>query len=245
MLSSDTVNTVADDSGDRTVSRKEQLQALRDARGAARREAYEIRKLAKQCTRCGKPLSVKLLDAGKQECKRCGWVKRRAQKRAMRRLRATREKSKRCRNCNRPSRDRRTCLVCVVAMGKLPVERASRAGDRTVSGTRISTTESDGYTRSRFVGQARRGAPSRETEDRWDLQSAKTSMERAFEGYAVAGDPENGLSDADRVEARRAARGHLDLAIRFGEEILERNRDERDERQQNRQVQRIRAKMGR
>lgn len=246
MLTSDTVDAVGDEkpAPDRTLSRTEKLRALRDARSAARRAVYAERKDAGLCTRCGK---VHVVDD--QLCKRCSRKVTRARNASMRGLYKMRRKKKQCTRCGRKSPDRVECLVCLARRGELPIE-SRPPPDRTLNQTRTDrVVEADGYERKRFVGQARRGAPSRETEDRWDLQSAKTSIERAFEGYAVAGDMENGLSDADRTEARKAARGHLALAVRFGEEILERNPDAPrrgagDEADRMRQVVAMRGKMG-
>jgi len=71
----------------------------------------------------------------------------------------------------------------------------------------------------------KRGAPSIDDCDDFDRKILDTGIERYREGVAYLASPEGkALTDADRDAARMAALGQLTLALRAGEEIVERHR---------------------
>jgi hypothetical protein len=79
--------------------------------------------------------------------------------------------------------------------------------------------ERDGNVRARYVGQPRRGSPSRLTTDDGDLRLAIRELESAHEMLAAAA---RETDPRERREQHRTALGKVLLAHRFVEEILSR-----------------------
>ena len=226
MLSGSTVVAVAGDSDDNEARKdskraaantKQTLDQLREDRRAHEREVYEQRKLAGLCTRCG----VAAVD-GQQLCQphldyqrdvTSTWIAKRA---------AARRKAGCCIRCGRKSK-RAECVSCLLKVGRLPRSAAPSNTKQTLDQSRVDVVvEADGYERRRYVGQGRKGAPSKATLDRMDFKDVARAVEQVRIGYAVIDDGKLGEAEADAMAL--AALDQLALASRFIDDILDRHR---------------------
>lgn len=84
--------------------------------------------------------------------------------------------------------------------------------------------EGDGYARTRYHGQSRRGQQKRWQLDIQDAEDAILALRAAIRGFELARDAEEAQTPrVQRDEIRFAACAQVRLAGRFGDEIAERN----------------------
>ncbi len=206
-----TVSTVAIDNrpgGPRVDQRADRNEHQRDV--------YQARKEAGLCTRCG----ATAVDGG-QYCEAHGGPMRDLKSRAIRAIRKRLRKAGRCRYCRRKSKTSR-CTLCLAKEGGLP--RSALPGNPRVDQTRTDTViEADGYARKRYVGRARRGAPSRAVEDASSKRHADKAWEQWQAAHAIATDPSNSLSARDREQAAKIALEWLHRSVRHSAELLRRH----------------------
>lgn len=201
---------------------------------------YEARLLAQECTRCGKALAEDRTSMGAAMCERCEGIVRKAQARSKRVKRKARRKAGYCAFCPRKSKRFRcpACRVKLYAQRARPVVPISEdrvsvrsSVDHNAEISRITRDgESDGYARTRYHGQARRGQQPWAQLDDQDLVEAIKALIKARRGLAIARDPENG--DVPRLQKQDAVNEALALAayaVRFTDDVLARNRYDRGE----------------
>lgn len=90
----------------------------------------------------------------------------------------------------------------------------ARRPDRLVT----SRSEADGFLRTRFHGQPRKGTPSVLTQDTMDVRIAKRSLDRALEYLERAA--QEGRPSFERDELHRTALGLLGNAGRAVDEVV-------------------------
>jgi hypothetical protein len=229
MLSGSTVVAVAGDSdrdereGQRPRSNPtvaQRVEQLREERNAHEREVYEQRKLAGLCTRCGVPA----LEDG-QLCAAHRDYERNRTQATITAMRKARRAAGCCIRCGRKSK-RAECVACLVRAGRLPRSAIPRSNP-TVTQSRVDVVvEADGYERRRFVGQGRKGAPSKATLDRMDFKDVAKAVAKFVEqvngGYKLVDEGKLLPGDADAIAV--AALDQLALASRFIDDILDRHR---------------------
>lgn len=116
------------------------------------------------------------------------------------------------------------CEPCLIKAGRLRAlaldQQLDQSRDRTVE-----VIERDGFTRKRYVGQSRRGKPSRKRLDEQDLRDARANVDRALEAYAYASSAEvaamglvqrKAIDDAATHVVARATRHLGDVLARHG-----------------------------
>ena len=218
MFQASTVVAVQDSSGADKRNRNQTVSQLKAERRRHERDVYQARKEAGLCTRCGETA-----PEGKNMCPPCDEYMRTVTRRAVQALRSLRRKRGRCAGCGRKS-VRYTCDGCLLRQRRLPQSRMPRLiSNQTVNQSRVdSVVEADGYVRTRYVGQPRKGAPSKASTDATDLKFGGASWARATAGLTeIMGDPH--MTKSDRDLKRQEWLGQLDHARRTAVEILERN----------------------
>lgn len=183
------------------------------------------RKLALECTECG---------TASPDAEVCASCRRKASKRQAR-WRDKRRRRKQCVDCGRRSKTRR-CTRCKrkgVTERDAGVDGANHATDEQLGGTAskvVAKTETDGKTRNRYIGRGTRGAPTLEQiefDDVRGLRFAVREIEKAIAKLEEAGRVAAQLPRIQRGAARREALAPAQLAVRFIDEVLDRNKCER------------------
>jgi hypothetical protein len=208
MLTSATMTEVGDDQPRLTLDR------LREDRNAHQRKVYAAKLEAETCTRCTEPATDGAYCAEHAE----------AIRKRDREYRAARDKALtaagRCIRCKRRS-DRYECVPCQLKLGRLPKSKLPPKTRPTLDqrATR-EVVEADGYTRTREVGQARRGAPSRATEDATSTRLALEAWQRFMVADAFAAGAD--VDAAQRAEAKAIADAWLHQAVGHSADRLRR-----------------------
>ena len=195
---------------------------------------YEKRLADGQCTRCAEAKIAPAVD-GSQYCAPCGKRERKHQRRSKAAARRANRDRGLCADCTRRSVTYR-CLACAIRAGKAP---RSGVSDGVKQGGRTDVvTGSDGYTRHRFVGQPRRGAPSAGTDDAQDLKSTLAYVTRALEGQAAVSAAQTARAERDAAEIAWMTK--LAQAGRFIDDLLDRRRFDKRQRELRENSERIR-----
>lgn len=148
----------------------------------------------------------------------------------MARLRAERRAAKLCaEGCGRTSGDRYRCETCA------PSKRRTAGVNPGVNPRRFHTegrnrksswswrTEADGKRRKRGVGRGHRGQPTVLETEGFDMHGMAASLDRARAEHAAFWSEENqALPKVQRQALLVSALGQLELAMRSGEELVER-----------------------
>jgi len=161
-------------------------------------------------------------------------------------------REKRCTNCGAPRRKPGSmwCIRCVVRDSRIKLASVDRHVENRTSRDYVET---DGYARTRFHGQAKRGAPGIDEQDAFERRIIKqciANLQRYLDTAEWLTTAEGKQTPtSDRNETRMAALGQLSLAVRAGDDVLERNRYEqkRDQERQRKLARTAReiAKTGR
>lgn len=174
-------------------------------------ERYYQRKADHQCTRCGIQLAD---DYDHQQCPPHLKEARKRSRVAHAERRADRAAKGKCVNCNRPANGLYRCRICYIRAGRLS---PTTSVNKRVNIEERTSIDRDG--RSRYHGQAKRGAPSAEViaqQEENDLRSAEELLARYREAMRVWRSPEiQALPRIQRQEAKNAALELLDRAGRF------------------------------
>lgn len=213
-----------------------------DVRDPSPLPLYWQRKESGLCVRCGEPAAPDSLLCAPH------WED--AKERAARSAKVTREArraKKRCAYCNRKSETRR-CRACSIAHGKRPAAASPTQQGVNTQRTGVDKsrrrppahfhtegingksswswrTEADGRRRKRGNGRGHRGAPSRAETDAFDARVGETEWNLALADLALYHSEANqALPPIQRAAALRSAIGHLELAGRIGEDLVERLR---------------------
>jgi len=187
---------------------------------------YQERKEAGVCTRpgCNQP-------AG-EACNECPPhqfdTQKRARRRRIKNRRAWRKK-RLCLRCGGKRKQGRTwCAACLVREDRarsIASHKPRHNDDRT-----DRVLEGDGYARTRYHGQARRGQQKRYQLDLQDLDDAIARLQRAKRGVMLAAEAEEQqMPRVQRDEIRMEAMSQAAHAIRFVDDALDRNHYERGE----------------
>jgi hypothetical protein len=182
---------------------------------------YQERKEAGICTRAG---CSKLAGEESNECPR---HQRDSQKRRRRhRMKARRlwAKKRLCLRCGgKRAFGRKWCGRCLVREDRARTSAGDKQRDNKDDRT-TDVLEADGYARSRYHGQSRRGQQKRHQLDAQDIDEAIERLQRAKRGVLLAAEAEEQqMPRVQRDEIRLAAMAQAALAGRFVEEILDRN----------------------
>lgn len=132
---------------------------------------------------------------------------------------------RRCRKCRKTHSERMREIR--EARGKACVTGIARGvtGDTGADDRTTRSVEADGYARTRYHGQPRRGQQPRWQLDFQDLDEAVEEIRRARRGIQLACEAEQAQTPRVQLDAiRNEAMSHAALARRFVEEVLRRNR---------------------
>jgi hypothetical protein len=199
--------------------------AKREEQRAYDAARYEKRKLGTEC-RCGKAK-----ESGALCCSTCEPAdkRRRAEREAERRARF--DARGECPTC-RLSKQRNTMVspAVISALGfhtergpKSGAIGASRTGARR-GGGKWKTELHNGKRSMRFVGQGKRGSPSKAVNDEQDRKQIEATLERGFQLLKALEDPSvQLLPKSERKSAEDAGCAQLKLVQRFLDEILRRH----------------------
>lgn len=194
---------------------KAQRLAALAARRVKARQRYEDKLARGECTQCPDPSLDDSQYCARHLEKARRWVREsNGRRRARNRARGL------CAECAVPCKTYR-CLACSVTAGHVP---AALVKEREKESRFEVVVDADGHQRTRFVGQPRRGAPSKGTEDRGDLKFIAEYVARATEGQLAV--TSAGLTGRDREQAEIAWLDQLDRARRFIDEVHDRHRYE-------------------
>lgn len=229
MFTEQTCEVVVTDDPDPPRPKRKPRRRPRGSRDPNRASRYEQRKLAGLCTTCGRPAVP-----DRQMCAAHLDAARVATRKAMRQRRKDLHTAGLCTNgCGRPSTTWR-CFVCAVRAGETPasspaetnVNEGVNAGRDRIDGASKSAeagfrsvTEGDGRTRNRYVVR-KKGHPSRQDEDDWDIRAAEAEIDRAKVALASFYSPEvQALPRVQRDAALIDFVAHIELAQRFLAEL--------------------------
>ncbi len=207
-------------------NRRNRGSVRRLARREKERLKYANRKEAGQCTRC----ESDQLAPDSLMCADCQAYTAAASNSSHARLRADRRKRGVCIRCEAAT-DRYECLECLTAAGTAPIVTANQTANQTRAPAHhrappspsVWVVEKDGKRRLRYRGQGRRGAPSRLATDEWDLRAIEQEIKRARTDMIAYVSPEvRVLPSIQRAAVKQSALGHLELAQRFLDDLVER-----------------------
>lgn len=208
--------------------RKQELKRKREEQRVYDAARYEKRKLGTECS-CG---NVK--ESGTLYCVACEPRARKRVAAATARWRAAIADAGSCPACRLP-KERNTVIpdAVISALGfhtergpKSGAIASSRTGARRGAGQWKSEVH-NGKATVRFVGQGRRGSPSKAVNDEQDRKQIEATLERGFQLLAALEAPEvRELSKSERKNAENAGCAQLALVVRFIDEILRRHRYE-------------------
>lgn len=147
-------------------------------------KGYQERLDLRLCTRCGKEPCKPDSNYGES----CHPKVKALQARSARKRRAAAKRKKLCTRCAKRRRSPLSewgCSRCLAETRRLKFPAVDRDVDHHGARTR-DHLERDGYARTRFHGQAKRGAPSTATLDFMDLRDAIKDLAEAAHGYEYA-----------------------------------------------------------
>lgn len=192
--------------------------------GATPEERYRARKAAGICTQCGRERAIE----GRYRCAPCGQKARDWDAAWQKRRRAELRKQGLCAaGCGRPSSTER-CIICSInAREPLPVslapERKEAASVRIASATVV---DKDG--RNRYLGQQKKGAPSKEVisrQDAKDLRDAAREMLKSADAIEASGGADwQRMPPIQRAAYKREILSYADFGIRLAESVLDRHK---------------------
>lgn len=147
-------------------------------------KGYQKRLDLKLCTRCGKEPCKPDSNLGLV----CHPKVNQLKAKSARKQRAAAKRKKLCTRCTRRRRSPLSdswCAPCLAELKRIRFpdvdQHVDHKGDRT-----RDHMERDGYARTRFHGQVKRGAPSTAALDSMDLRDALRDLAKAAEGYEYA-----------------------------------------------------------
>lgn len=192
---------------------------------------YQQRKLDGRCVYPGCPA---ICADDSSLCPAHRDAQRRRVRLAVRKKRARWRRAGLCTRCGRKRKPGHGwgCPKCIVAVDAVPrrlvtthVNKSARIAARTEA---VDEHAADGYRRTRYRGQDRRGRQSNQQIDEQDLDDAIERLRRGKAGLALARSAEvQQLPRVQRDEAKHEALAHIDHGLRFAEDVLERNRPRR------------------
>lgn len=178
-----------------------------------------VRKLARECLRCGQPAAPDSDECAEHEAD----TRKRKRKSAAKR-RARLRKAKRCRDCGKRSKKLR-CPRCEKKNRR--VDKITIRVDKPADGERWRVDPGTNW--NRFRGKGRRGRLTREeqiAEDVRDARFAIAEIEKFIEALGVLQHPEvQDLPPIQRAAAKRVPAQFLGVAGRFLDEIAGRYGD--------------------
>lgn len=137
-----------------------------------------------------------------------------------------------CAYCGKVKSETYACAGCAVRRGDIPTVHSDNTVDNALLGVSRSGHERrgdvsswreethNGKTSLRYVGQSKRGSPSKAAEDERDLTQIRAEIDRAQAGLVFARTIED---KAQRKAAIRAALSRLALAVRFADDVFDRH----------------------
>lgn len=152
--------------------------------------------------------------------------KRNRTRRSQNALRKARRRAGLCPRCGERAGEDYMCSVCRVRYARIrrggDGKREDNSTDRT---TRTSAGESDGYARTRFHGQARKGAPGIDEQDQFERKIVDSAVRRYLAASEWLASPQGKQASREERDATRMEALHqLELATKAADDILERNR---------------------
>jgi hypothetical protein len=143
--------------------------------------------------------------------------------RSKRRKRSKWRRLKRCMTCGRKRlRGRKHCAKCTARLGYTKAARGDKSVDNERDRQFTNAMETDGWTRSRYRGQGKRGRQSTVQIDDQDLRYAIDAIQKAKNRLMFVSDAE--MPRSERQDAIRAALAQAAHGVRFVEEVLDRHR---------------------
>jgi len=181
---------------------------------------YQERLEANLCTRPG----CNERPGDSNECPRHHADSLARARRYRRRRRRIWAKKKLCMRCGGTRRKgSKWCNACLIKAGRLRIADHHKQQHNTPRMT--TTVEADGYARTRYRGQGKRGQQKRWQLDLQDLDDAIERLQRAKAGVLATRDAEEALTPRVQLaEIRNAAMSQAAHARRFVEDVLRRNR---------------------
>jgi hypothetical protein len=185
-------------------------------------QSYQDRKVAEACTYPGCD------RAPDDDCNECSHHRAASKERRIRyRVKQRREwlKKKLCLRCGGKRKQGRTwCAACLIKLDRLRTADRDKQRDKMPDRT-TRESEADGYARTRYHGQSRRGQQPGWQLDDQDLDEAISLLQRTKQGLELARDAEAaGTPRIQRQEIKDAALALAAQASRFVDEVLDRNR---------------------
>lgn len=180
---------------------------------------YLERKVAGVCTRSG---CTSMPHGDLQECEPHLMDSRARKRRSDKRRRAALRAKGCCAACGRKSKTYR-CRGCrEVSADNRPNGADNQHAPRSRPEDRTQAkVETDGRTRYRYIGQAKRGRSSKAEESKRDVREQIKTLERALEALESLDDPQ--LTKMQRSSKELEIRSLVGLAARFGDEVIERH----------------------
>ncbi len=181
-------------------------------------EEYLARKLSGRCTYPG------CAAMASDTCLLCDAHKEEANKRT-KRVRSDWKGKKRCTRCGgrRSPRSRWGCVTCLIKVGR--AKQVAKTKHKTKTERLRANTAVDAEGRVRYHGKAKRGAPSKATNNADAVADMRKALQRGEEALAlVESDEVKALPRIQREEVKLAALAPFDLLRRTARELLEANR---------------------